>query len=321
MLALCRRHRLPAPLVNEVVEGHERDFVWPEQRLIVETDGWQATAPQAPSSRPAPRRRPARAGWRPAVTWKRLTSEPARGGGSAAAADLARRIQQHLAAGAPPLQVLMCPAHVRQRVGLAHLRPQLAARQPARTGRPTAPPPSRAGPGNASARSPQRRGSCASAARSRACSARAMRSRRPRSGRRARAPRRIGENTRPPDISRTTSTWSPSLASTNAAVRSSTDGIDHGVGTQRHRQRALLLGRGRGDHPPRAERLGQLHCQRSHAAGAGDHHHRLARGELGRGLHRCHAVRPWISRASAAPSSSPSGIGWTIACGATAYSA
>ena len=39
MLALCRLHRLPRRWFNEVVECHERDFVWPNQRLIVETDG------------------------------------------------------------------------------------------------------------------------------------------------------------------------------------------------------------------------------------------------------------------------------------------
>ena len=79
MLALCRLHRLPAPLVNEVVEGHERDFVWLEQRLIVETDGWQAHATRQAFEND--RRRDAHlmaAGWRPLrVTWRRLTEEPA----------------------------------------------------------------------------------------------------------------------------------------------------------------------------------------------------------------------------------------------------
>ena len=39
MLALCRRHGLPLPLVNQSIEGRERDFCWPAQRLVVETDG------------------------------------------------------------------------------------------------------------------------------------------------------------------------------------------------------------------------------------------------------------------------------------------
>ena len=37
-LELCDRHGIPRPLVNSYVEGFEVDFVWPEARLIVETD-------------------------------------------------------------------------------------------------------------------------------------------------------------------------------------------------------------------------------------------------------------------------------------------
>lgn len=39
-LALCRRHRLPRPLVNARVDRYEVDFLWPEERVIVETDGF-----------------------------------------------------------------------------------------------------------------------------------------------------------------------------------------------------------------------------------------------------------------------------------------
>jgi very-short-patch-repair endonuclease len=42
MLELCRRAQLPAPEVNVHVEGHTVDFAWAAERLIVETDGWQA---------------------------------------------------------------------------------------------------------------------------------------------------------------------------------------------------------------------------------------------------------------------------------------
>jgi hypothetical protein len=38
-LALCDAHGIPRPLVNHLVEGEEVDFFWPEQRLVVETDG------------------------------------------------------------------------------------------------------------------------------------------------------------------------------------------------------------------------------------------------------------------------------------------
>jgi hypothetical protein len=38
-LALCSAHGIPRPLVNHIVEGREVDFLWPQQRVIVETDG------------------------------------------------------------------------------------------------------------------------------------------------------------------------------------------------------------------------------------------------------------------------------------------
>ena len=40
-LQLCRRHQLPAPEVNVRVAGHEVDFLWCEQKLVVETDGFR----------------------------------------------------------------------------------------------------------------------------------------------------------------------------------------------------------------------------------------------------------------------------------------
>lgn len=39
LLALCDTHGLPRPLVNRIVASYEVDFLWPEQRLIVEADG------------------------------------------------------------------------------------------------------------------------------------------------------------------------------------------------------------------------------------------------------------------------------------------
>jgi very-short-patch-repair endonuclease len=32
---------LPPPRANTKVNGYEVDFVWPDERLIVETDGWE----------------------------------------------------------------------------------------------------------------------------------------------------------------------------------------------------------------------------------------------------------------------------------------
>ena len=40
-LALIRGAQLPAPRVNARLHGFEVDFLWPEQRLVVETDGGQ----------------------------------------------------------------------------------------------------------------------------------------------------------------------------------------------------------------------------------------------------------------------------------------
>jgi very-short-patch-repair endonuclease len=41
---------LPMPLVGATIAGHRADFASPEQRLIVETDGWAATATAPRSS-------------------------------------------------------------------------------------------------------------------------------------------------------------------------------------------------------------------------------------------------------------------------------
>jgi very-short-patch-repair endonuclease len=40
-LALCRRHRLPAPEVNAKVGRYEADFLWRDRRVIAETDSFR----------------------------------------------------------------------------------------------------------------------------------------------------------------------------------------------------------------------------------------------------------------------------------------
>jgi very-short-patch-repair endonuclease len=40
-LALCRRHRLPKPVVNARVGRYEVDFLWPEVRVVVEADSFE----------------------------------------------------------------------------------------------------------------------------------------------------------------------------------------------------------------------------------------------------------------------------------------
>jgi very-short-patch-repair endonuclease len=40
-LALVREARLPTPMVNAMVEGCELDFLWPDERIAVEVDGYR----------------------------------------------------------------------------------------------------------------------------------------------------------------------------------------------------------------------------------------------------------------------------------------
>jgi very-short-patch-repair endonuclease len=42
MLNLSQSFRLPTPEINSRIEGYTVDFVWRDQKLIVETDGWRA---------------------------------------------------------------------------------------------------------------------------------------------------------------------------------------------------------------------------------------------------------------------------------------
>jgi len=39
-LALSRDLNMPTPMVNVLIEGHLVDFLWPEQKVVVETDSW-----------------------------------------------------------------------------------------------------------------------------------------------------------------------------------------------------------------------------------------------------------------------------------------
>jgi hypothetical protein len=39
-LSLCRQAGIPTPSVNVLIEGHLVDFLWPVQKVIVETDSW-----------------------------------------------------------------------------------------------------------------------------------------------------------------------------------------------------------------------------------------------------------------------------------------
>lgn len=47
MRDLCDTHAIARPEVNQVVEGHEVDFFWRAQRLVVETDGHETHGTRA----------------------------------------------------------------------------------------------------------------------------------------------------------------------------------------------------------------------------------------------------------------------------------
>jgi very-short-patch-repair endonuclease len=94
LLALCRKHGLPQPLVNHVVEGYQVDFVWPRAKLILEADSWSAHGRRSAFERDRLRDAALQvAGWRVIrITWKRLLREPA-----AVAAQLARLLAAAIA--------------------------------------------------------------------------------------------------------------------------------------------------------------------------------------------------------------------------------
>jgi very-short-patch-repair endonuclease len=77
-LALCTRHHLPRPDVNARVAGLTVDFLFADQRVVVETDGWRFHGHRAAFERD--RRRDAtltRAGYRTLrFTHDQLTTEP-----------------------------------------------------------------------------------------------------------------------------------------------------------------------------------------------------------------------------------------------------
>jgi very-short-patch-repair endonuclease len=78
LLELSRDARLPEPETNATVLGYEVDFLWREQRLIVEVDGFAFHSTRAAFERD--RRRDALlqdAGFRVLrVTWGQIADEP-----------------------------------------------------------------------------------------------------------------------------------------------------------------------------------------------------------------------------------------------------
>jgi very-short-patch-repair endonuclease len=44
LLGICDRHGIGRPLTQQMVCGRRVDFLWPRERVVVETDGWEAHA-------------------------------------------------------------------------------------------------------------------------------------------------------------------------------------------------------------------------------------------------------------------------------------
>ena len=77
-LSAIRSSRLPRPEVNYLIAGKRRDFVWPEQRLAVEVDGYAYHSSREAMRRDRKRDRELLAhGWRPArFTYEDVAFEP-----------------------------------------------------------------------------------------------------------------------------------------------------------------------------------------------------------------------------------------------------
>jgi Transcriptional regulator, AbiEi antitoxin/Protein of unknown function (DUF559)/AbiEi antitoxin C-terminal domain len=98
-LEILERHGLPRPLVNATIEGYEVDFAWPEQKLIVELDGFAAHGRRSAFERDRLRdRRLARAGY----GTLRLTDRMVRYDEEAIVADLAAFLSRPRASSKSP---------------------------------------------------------------------------------------------------------------------------------------------------------------------------------------------------------------------------
>jgi very-short-patch-repair endonuclease len=77
-LKVIRKARLPLPEVNHPIADRRRDFVWPEQRLVVEVDGYQWHSTKEAKRRDHQRDRELTAlAWRPVrFTYEDVVFEP-----------------------------------------------------------------------------------------------------------------------------------------------------------------------------------------------------------------------------------------------------
>jgi very-short-patch-repair endonuclease len=79
-VALALEHRLPVAKVNTIVNGHEVDALFVDEKLIVELDGWEFHSDRQSFESDRDRDMThAEAGYQTVrITWERLRSHPAR---------------------------------------------------------------------------------------------------------------------------------------------------------------------------------------------------------------------------------------------------
>jgi very-short-patch-repair endonuclease len=77
-LALVTKADLPRPLVNRHVVSMEVDFTWEEERLVVETDGYEFHRARFEADRSKDQRLAAQGYLVIRVTWRQLRDEPLR---------------------------------------------------------------------------------------------------------------------------------------------------------------------------------------------------------------------------------------------------
>jgi very-short-patch-repair endonuclease len=77
-LTLTRKANLPKPIPNHDIAGRRRDFAWPVERLVVETDGYRYHSSRTAKRRDNRRDRELTAlGWRPVrFTYEEVAFEP-----------------------------------------------------------------------------------------------------------------------------------------------------------------------------------------------------------------------------------------------------
>jgi very-short-patch-repair endonuclease/predicted transcriptional regulator of viral defense system len=79
-LELCRKYGIPHPRVNRWIAGDRADFHWPDQRVIVETDGWETHGTRTAFEKDRERLQDLVAiGWRVIpFTWRQINDDPDR---------------------------------------------------------------------------------------------------------------------------------------------------------------------------------------------------------------------------------------------------